>query len=184
MPNYCDERLFNIANSMLTTNYLLSYLHSNLRCHVHSYKLEVYLPTYLPTNAPTYWKSFHLPTFLLNYLPTLLPIGSLRTYLPTNLSVLFVRVFPHWPRISNSRTTLKVLYIRPVAVAQLVKRLLQTPQIRSSNPDIGIFYLLSTVIYLCWKNKNKEKRDRELPIKTVLVHQSDDRWKNVFTLVA
>ena len=184
MPNYRDERLFKIANSMLTTNYLLSYLHSNLRCHVHSYKLEVYLPTYLPTNAPTYWKSFHLPTFLLNYLPTLLPIGSLPTYLPTNLSVLFVRVFPHWPRISNSRTTLKVLYIRPVAVAQLVKRLLQTPQIRSSNPDIGIFYLLSTVIYLCWKNKNKEKRDRELPIKTVLVHQSDDRWKNVFTLVA
>ena len=33
---------------------------------------------------------------------------------------------------------------RALVVAQMVERLLPTPEIRRSNPDIGNFYLLST----------------------------------------
>ena len=45
-----------------------------------------------------------------------------------------------------------------MVVAQLVMRLLLTPEICSSNPIIGNFYLLSAVLKeLDWKGGNKEK---------------------------
>ena len=44
-----------------------------------------------------------------------------------------------------------------MVVAQLVERSLPTPEIRASNPVIGNYILLSTVLNLYWKDKNKEK---------------------------
>ena len=44
---------------------------------------------------------------------------------------------------------------KAVVVAQLVKRLLPTPEIRGSNPNIGKFYL--PIVNLNRKDENKEK---------------------------
>ena len=46
-----------------------------------------------------------------------------------------------------------------VAAVQLVERSLTTPEIRGSNPVIGIFYH-----QLYWKDENKDKRGQEWPI--------------------
>ena len=48
-----------------------------------------------------------------------------------------------------------LLVVRAVVVAQLVERLLPTPEIRSSNPNIGKFYL--PIVHLNIKDKTKEK---------------------------
>ena len=44
---------------------------------------------------------------------------------------------------------------KAMVVAQLVKRLLPTPEIRGSNPNIGKFYL--PIVNLNRKDENKEK---------------------------
>ena len=49
-------------------------------------------------------------------------------------------------------------------MAQLVDWSLLALEIRGLNPDIGKFYLLSSVLNLSWKDEHKEKRGREWPI--------------------
>ena len=48
-----------------------------------------------------------------------------------------------------------------VVVAQLLERTLLTPEVRSSNPVIGKIYMYCQ---LFWKDENKEKRGRDMPI--------------------
>ena len=50
-----------------------------------------------------------------------------------------------------------------LAVAQLGERLLPIPEVRSSNPGIGIFFKISQNILSvnCWKDENKEKIGQE-----------------------
>ena len=50
-----------------------------------------------------------------------------------------------------------------VVVAHLVGQLLPTPEIRASNPVIGKFYSLSTVLQY-WKDENIEKEVGIVPI--------------------
>ena len=48
-----------------------------------------------------------------------------------------------------------------MAVAQLVERLLPTPEIRGSNPAIGKFYLLSTAfVKSCIEKTKIKEKDR------------------------
>ena len=49
-----------------------------------------------------------------------------------------------------------------VIVAQLVERLLETPEVRCSNPVIGKINIEQCQQY--WKDENKEKQGRERPI--------------------
>ena len=48
--------------------------------------------------------------------------------------------------------------LRAVVMAQLVEQLLPTPKICSSNPVIGQFYVLSTVLNQYLKDANKQKK--------------------------
>ena len=50
-----------------------------------------------------------------------------------------------------------------MVTAELVERSLHTTEIHSSNPVLGIFDLLSTVLNLYWKEENEEKRGSEWP---------------------
>ena len=52
---------------------------------------------------------------------------------------------------------------RAVVVDQLGEWLLPLPEIRGSNPVVGKFYLLSTVLKPYWKDENKAKRCRNWP---------------------
>ena len=52
-------------------------------------------------------------------------------------------------------------------MTQLLERLLSTPEIRGSNPGIGKFYLLSSVIKRFFeKIKIKKKRQRKTQFRT------------------
>ena len=51
-----------------------------------------------------------------------------------------------------------------MVVDQLGEWLLPLPEIRGSNPVVGKFYLLSTVLKPYWKDKNKEKNVEIGPI--------------------
>ena len=53
---------------------------------------------------------------------------------------------------------------RPVVVAQLVERLLPTPEILRSNPVISKINLQSTILI----DENKEKEAVNGPLKTIL----------------
>ena len=71
----------------------------------------------------------------------------------------FVLTFPSALCTNCLRPT--VLPSRTVVVAQLVERSLPTPEIHSSNPNIGKLYL--SMVH--WKDENKEKEAGNGPLK-------------------
>ena len=69
---------------------------------------------------------------------------------------------------------------RAMVVAQLVERLLPIPEIHSSNPVIGKFYLL----FMYWKDKTKAKIGREWHIKIfTYLHFLSAKTQLLFLLV-
>ena len=56
-----------------------------------------------------------------------------------------------------------------MVVAQLAERLLPTPEIRGSNPDISNISNVFMSQYLSRKDKNKEKEARKGPFKKIVI---------------
>ena len=61
-------------------------------------------------------------------------------------------------------------------MAQLVEQLLLTPEIRGSNPVIGKFFYYWLYLNLYWKDENKEKRGREMPIYFLKKEDNNICW--------
>ena len=72
--------------------------------------------------------------------------------------ILGTQLYP--TNVLNDYEGLKSTNRREVVVAQLVERLLPTPEVRGSNPVTGNIYVH---YQLYWKDENKEKRGREWP---------------------
>ena len=70
--------------------------------------------------------------------------------------------------------------------AQLVERLLLTPEVHFSNPVISKFYLLSTVLKLYWKAETKEKETGNGSLNVALkcwnLNKSEMKAKSFFLL--